>query len=452
MKINHTILSSAAVVGLTLVTGSAFGQEASASVAVKAPKVEAPKAPEVEAPKAEASASAEAPAAEVDAAAAAEAPEVEAPEVEAPAAPEPEVEAEAPEMEAPAAPEPEVEVEAEAEEEEATGSPSLFVFADAWAGIQTTKSGAGTGGGVYANNGPGGTTESGFGINWLGADIGYDGGDWAVNGSLRFGDAVATYGTGTLGPITNAYATWRPVEGLSLDMGAFGTIYGAEVAESWQNLNYTRGELYFNMQPFWHTGLRAEYASGDFVVRGLLVNDANTSNLGEGALNGGLQFGYDTGSFGIVAGALQSFAPKTTVNAGGFVDTFFDVVVTASAGDFSLIGNFDLNVGYEATDFWGASLAAGYAFTPVFGAAIRGEYLSSANDFMGFGAEDGEENLITGTLTLDTKPTGSENFVVRWDNRIEAASEEVYAESPNGNTKKTWFSSTIGVVAYADLL
>src|SRR5690606_34617904 len=100
-------------------------------------------------------------------------------------------------------------------------------------GFQTAKSGTpGGGGGAYANNGPGGTAESGFGINWLGADLGYDGGEWGLTGSLRFGDAVPTYNTGTLGPITNAYATWRPAEGLSLDLGAFGTIYGAEVAES----------------------------------------------------------------------------------------------------------------------------------------------------------------------------------------------------------------------------
>ena len=46
------------------------------------------------------------------------------------------------------------------------------------------------------------------------------------------------------------------------------------------------------------------------------------------------------------------------------------VVLTANAGDFSLVGNFDINVGSEAAAFWGASLAAGYAFTPQFGMAV----------------------------------------------------------------------------------
>ncbi len=135
---------------------------------------------------------------------------------------------------------------------------------------------------------------------------------------------------------------------------------------------------------------------------------------------------------------------------GGFVDTFFDVVATVNAGDFSLIGNFDLNIGYEAAAFWGASLAAGYAFTPAFGIALRGEYLSTPDGFL-YGTDT--ESLITGTLTLDMKPVpGVENFIVRWDNRIEFASEDVYANGDASDVTGTWFGSTIGVVAYADLL
>lgn len=425
MKMNQTILSSAVAVGLTLSASNIFAQDAAVAVDAKATTEEV--------------------AVEEKAAADAEAAPVEAAPEEAPADPEPE---------AAVVEETEVAVvevaEAPAEED---GAATLFVFADAWAGWQSAKSGTPDGGGgVYANNGPGGTAESGFGLSWLGADLGYDGGMWAINGSLRFGDGVAIYGTGTLGPITNAYVTFRPVEGLSLDLGAFGTIYGAEVAESWNNLNYTRGELYYNMQPFWHTGLRAQYETGNFVFRGLFVNDANTSNLGGGALNLGAQVGYDDGeTFAVYAGALQSLLPATTVANGGFVDTFFDVVATASIGDLSLVGNFDLNVGYEAASFWGVSVAAGYQFVPMFGAAVRGEFLSSADGFL-YGADD-TESLTTATLTLDLKPVPeTENFVVRLDGRMEFASEEVYANSDATDTTDMWTSITLGVVGYADLL
>lgn len=422
MKINQTVLSSTLAVGFTLVASNVFAQDV-------APVQEAPATaePVEEAPAEQPAAVAETPA-EEPAEAQAEVAVAEETEVAATEAP-----------------------EAAAAEED--GGASLFVFADAWAGWQSAKSGTpGGGGGVYANNGPTGTAESGFGLSWLGADLGYDGGMWAVNGSLRFGDGVAIYNTGSLGPITNAYVTFRPVEGLSLDLGAFGTIYGAEVAESWNNLNYTRGELYFNMQPFWHTGLRAEYATGDFVIRGLFVNDANSSTLGEGALNLGAQFGYDNGeTFAVYAGALQSLLPATTAANGGFVDTFFDVVATANIGDLSLVGNFDLNVGYEAAGFWGVSLAAGYQFVPMFGAALRGEFLGTGDGFL-YGI-DTNETLATATLTLDLKPVPeTENFVVRLDGRMEFASEEVYANGDATDTTDMWTSITLGVVGYADLL
>lgn len=421
MKIKPTFLASASLAGLSFLCSNVFAQEVAAEATAETPV-----------PPAEAAA----PAPE----------ETPAPVAEEPA-PEPEPVAEEPAAAAP------VEVAAEEVEEEEGGA-SLFVFADAWMGWQSAKSGstltdmdgnfAGrSGGGVYAFNGPAGTAESGFGLNWLGADLGYDGGVWAVTGSLRFGDAVATYGTGTLGPITNAYLTLRPVEGLSIDVGAFTTIYGAEVAESWVNLNYTRGELYYNFQPFWHTGIRMAYEANGFVGRVLVANDANKSNLGRGAINAGLQLGYSNDYFGILAGALQSLKPDTTVNNGGFIDTFVDVVATVNAGDFSLVGNFDLNVGYEAGDFWGASLAAGYSFVPAFGIAVRGEYL----------AFTGDADLWTGTLTFDVKPIPDvENVVVRWDNRIEVANNEVFLNTAGDETTKVWFGTVLGLVAYADLL
>lgn len=419
MKIQPTFLVFASLAGLSFSSGNAAAQEAAvegdAAVTTAAPEAEPPADP--------------APPSDV-------APEAVTPPTEP---------AEEPAEPAPA---PVPEVGEEPAEEEAGGA-SLFVFADAWMGWQSAKSGSimadgsRSGGGVYALNGPNGTAESGFGLNWLGADFGYDGGMWGVTGSLRFGDALAIYGTGTLGPITNAYVTLRPVEGLSIDAGTFGTIYGAEVAESWVNLNYTRGELYFNFQPFWHTGVRMAYENSGFVVRALVANDANNSNLGQGAVNAGLQLGYSNDYFGIVGGALQSLKPDTTVNNGGFIDTFFDVVATLNVGNFSMIGNFDLNVGYEADDFWGASLAAGYSFVPAFGIAARGEYL----------AFSGDADLWTATLTFDVKPIPDvENFVVRWDNRVEFASDDVYLNSAGDDVTDIWFGSVLGIVAYADLL
>lgn len=367
-------------------------------------------------------------------------------------------------------PAPEVPTEPPAAEEPAAeaapaGKPKLFVFGDAWAGFQSARSGTFGGGDVYATKGPDGSAQSGFGLSWLGADIGYDAGTWAVNGSLRFGDAVAQYGTGTLGPITNAYVTWRPADGFSIAGGTFGTIFGAEVAESWLNLNYTRGELYMNMQPFWHTGLKAEYAKDAFVARALLVNEPNKSNLsvsdpngdglpvGAGAVNAGAQLGYVSDVFTAYGGILQSLAPKSSERMGSIFATFVDVVAIVKVSDLTLIGNFDLNGGYKSVDsYWGGSLAAGYAFNSQFGVAVRGEHLKWDNDDPA-DAEDEDTTLTTGTFTFDVKPVkDTGNFVIRLDARMEHSNQELYNKPSGEETTKDWFSTTLGIVGYADLL
>lgn len=379
-------------------------------------------------------------------------------------APEPAVVAPEPAPEPAFEPVPTAEVPAaeEAAPEEATGGASLMVFADAWMGIQSAKSGyeppagAGTtGGDVYALKSADGVASSGFGLSWFGADVGYDGGAWAINSSLRFGDGVHIYGTGTLGPITQAFLTWRPADGLSISAGTFGTIYGAEVAESWNNLNYTRGEVYMNLQPFWHTGLKAEYSIPNFVFRALVVNDPNTSSLGSGAVNLGAQVGYESDIFSLYAGALQTLAPVTSANAGSGFGTFFDVVALLSVGDFSLIGNFDLNTGEEVTDFWGVSLAAGYAFHPQFGMALRGEILGTSEGYWGFDPDAGKdkESILTGTLTFDVKPVKDvDNFSIRLDTRVERTNEVAYTDFDGEEYVNAWYSAVLGIVGHADLL
>jgi hypothetical protein len=352
--------------------------------------------------------------------------------------------------------------EAPAEEAAApAGTPGLMFFADAWAGIQSSKSGyapeapLGLGGDVYATKNGDGVPQSGFGLSWLGADLSYDGGAWALNGSLRFGDAVRLYNTGSLGPITAAYVSWRPAEGLTIASGVFGTIFGAEVAESWLNLNYTRGELYMNMQPFWHTGLKAEYALPNFVFRALVVNDPNTSFLGRGAVNVGAQAGYTSDMFSLYVGALQSLAPVSSANAGSIFGTFVDVVALLSVGDFKLIGNFDFNTGEEVNDFWGVSLAAGYSFHPQFGMALRGEILGTSEGALNFDPEEGDqtESLMTGTLTFDVKPVKDvDNFIVRLDTRVETASEVAYTDFDGVDYVDAWYSAVLGIVGKADLL
>lgn len=381
-------------------------------------------------------------------------------------------EAEATAEEAPATPPAEEEAPAEepapiepaAEEppEDDLGFSYLF-FGDAYASVQTAQVGTAVPSWrAYEANGvdpvAGRLNENGFGLAFAGLDLSYAGKNWGATTSLRFGPGVQKfYGSDTnllgIDNIIQAYVTWKPADALTFDFGQFGTIFGAEVSESWLNLNYTRGALYYQMQPFWHTGLRANLALSDVVsLNALLVNDVNQTTLaapGAGSnTQAALQLAIATDTIGFYLGTLQTLGTGSRL---GF-DRFFDTVFTVSSGNFSLIFNGDLNISdaadpFGGATFYGLSLAAGYAFTPAFGLAGRVEYLD-------LDADASDTELLTGTVTLDFKPVKDvSNVVLRWDNKIEAATAPSAAGpffDGGGGPTNLWYTSTIGLVVYAD--
>ena len=88
-------------------------------------------------------------------------------------------------------------------------------------------------------------------------------------GKVIFGVTVdLRWGTGAplltpLVPVKQGYVSWLPSDKVSIDFGFFDTIFGGEVADEWQNANYTRGALYFLRQPFNHMGIRSAFAFSD---------------------------------------------------------------------------------------------------------------------------------------------------------------------------------------------
>ncbi len=387
-----------------------------------------------------------------------------------------EEEAEEPEPEP--APEPEPEPAAEEPAEKAAGGPvTVSAFVDAYLGLQTARMGTDVPyHRAYATN-FGFANENGFSLSFAGADIVYDGGAAGATISLRAGPSVPIYyGGDTGGPfgidnITQAFVTWNATDSLTLDVGQFGTIYGAEVAESWLNLNYTRGGLYYAMQPFWHTGLRAGLTLNDAMgLKFLVVNGANTiTEVGEVRLDDdgvtpeddpvflpsfGAQFTYSGGPLGLAVGGL--LGPEE--DADGF-NMFFDVVATVDLSPLTLVFNADFNQDShsdrDSTSFWGVSAAAGYALSDSFGIAGRLEFLSDSDnelygavDDMGMAAEDVTVTTITGTLDFKPIPD-SQMLVIRWDNRYEMGSEDIYFDS-DGETDGAWFQSVVGFVVHSD--
>lgn len=356
-------------------------------------------------------------------------------------------------------------------EENVSAEPGVefSLFADAYYTLQSAKPGSvatQTAHRSYAGQGPTGLAENGFSLSFVGLDASYDNGAVGVTTSLRFGSSVPIFNTNDsalgIDNITQGYLTWHATESLDLDVGMFGTIFGAEVAESWQNLNYTRGALYYYGQPFWHTGLRASYAINDLVsVTGMLVN--GTNNVSETVNVSGTDDGAaaltdqtptvagqvgitPNDNFSVLAGGMLALNTESNDDAG--FDTFFDVVASANFGPLSAVFNADYLITAATDDlgddraFLGLSGALGYAISDSLGVAGRLEYLT---DDDGTGAE--AWSLTTGTATLDIKP--ADNFIVRLDARYESSSMDIYGIMPDGglgDSSDSWFAAVLGLV------
>ena len=310
---------------------------------------------------------------------------------------------------------------------------------------------------------------NGFSLNFVGVDLNYDTGNYGATVSLRMGpgrayflgrDQVqdgdgagsggATLADNVLGIVNEAYVTWRPTTALTFDLGQFSTIYGAEVTESWQNLNYTRGALYYLMQPFWHTGLRANYQITDkFALNGLVVNGANNSYDFNRAPSLGLQAALTLDNLSLYAGWLGALKPNQGDEADALFDHFIDVVANVNVGDFSLVGNFDLGLLMEAESYYyGVSLASGYSFTDWFGTAARVEFLGDPDGAAGLAT--GDEKLLTFTGTMDFKPvTGRANLVLRPEFRLDKMLETNGFVDRDGAPSDTWWTVVLGAVVHS---
>jgi hypothetical protein len=104
----------------------------------------------------------------------------------------------------------------------------------------------------------------------------------AVNGSDPGGLSFDQY-------LKEAYFSYlAPAgKGLQLDFGKFVTPAGAEVIETKDNWNYSRGLLFSYAIPYYHFGMRAKYSFNDkYSLTGYVVNGWNTSMASRGRSNG----------------------------------------------------------------------------------------------------------------------------------------------------------------------
>ncbi len=213
--------------------------------------------------------------------------------------------------------------------------------------------------------------------------------------ALGFGQAMnAVNGTdpGGLGfdqYLKEAYFSYlAPVgKGLQIDAGKFVTPHGAEVIETKDDLNYSRGLLFSYAIPYYHYGLRAKYAFSDkYSVSGYLVNGWNNVLDNNTGKTYGIGFGWNPTK---KISFTQNFmaGPEQSNNNSNWRQLWDTVITYSPTSKLS----FTLNTDYGRGDhmkgvvdpvFWtGAAGYLKYAFNEKYAVVTRYEYYDDANGF-----------------------------------------------------------------------
>jgi hypothetical protein len=272
----------------------------------------------------------------------------------------------------------------------------------------------------------------GFGLVFAGGDVGYRTDKWGIRIDLRWGqnaDVLTEFA-----PLSRGFATWIPCKRLTLDLGYFAAFVGVENADEWRNPTFTRGILYFKLQPFRHLGLRALIEPHDKVDITVIVANGNIF---------GTRFSSDINSSvqapAVGAQVVYRFAADADVRLGGVGSpngsngnrnwqAIVDLIATWNPRAWTLFVNGDYQFSRRGplTDLnavrqWGVSVGGGYRFTDDWSVGLRGEYV---------GSDDGSRIEAVGALTATVRYSPVEYLVISLEPRAELAGDEIFFSRP----------------------
>ena len=214
--------------------------------------------------------------------------------------------------------------------------------------------------------------------------------------------------------VNQLYAYYNIAEGVTVTLGNFNTFLGYEVISPAANFNYSTSYM-FSYGPFSHTGAKVDFSISDDVS--LMVGVFNQTDQTEANYDRYTAFGAQLGLYGQYINLLAG-------------DEYFQLDYT---GGFDLSDSFFLGINATTATLAGDTGFAGVALYPQltasdsFAIGLRGEFFSETD---GFGALVSDGDADNFSLTLTGSFT-SGNFMFKPELRLDSASSEIFAISPN---------------------
>ena len=227
-------------------------------------------------------------------------------------------------------------------------------------------------------------------------------------------------------------------KGLQINVGKFVTPAGAEVIETKDNWNYTRGLLFAWAIPYTHTGLSAKYTfNSKFALTGFLLNGWNNSsetNFFNG--NSGKTTGF---SAAITPNSKFTFienylvGPEQRLNNSDFRHLSDTVIIYNANAKLSLMANYDYGhdavpsgvVGVPSSAVWWSGIAGYIKYAPndKWAFATRGEWFKDHN---GFETATGPDSLTLGEFTFTLQRMLASKIISRVEFRRDMGDRAVF--------------------------
>jgi hypothetical protein len=212
-------------------------------------------------------------------------------------------------------------------------------------------------------------------------------------------------------------------KGLQINVGKFVTPAGAEVIETKDNWNYTRGLLFAWAIPYFHTGLSAKYAfNSKFALTGYLVNGWNNSTETNSGKTTGFSAAYTpSGKFTFIENYLVG--PETLNDNSNYRHLTDTVLIYNPNAKLSLMANYDY--GHDrpgGTPVWWSGIAGYIKYAPndKWAVATRGEWFKDHDGF-----ETGTAQTL-GSFTLTLQRMLASKLMSRLEYRYDTSDQNFF--------------------------
>jgi hypothetical protein len=231
-------------------------------------------------------------------------------------------------------------------------------------------------------------------------------------------------------------------KGLQLDVGKFVTPHGAEVIETKDNWNYSRGILFSFAIPYYHFGMRAKYAFNDkYSLTGYFVNGWNNVVDNNTGKTYGMSFAWTPNKkFGIIQNYMAG-PEQTGLNSNW--RQISDTVITYSPtsklsfmvnGDYGRGDRFDLGEGFVSKPVYWTGVAGyvKYAFTGTSAFSTRYEYYDDHDGFTtGFNVNGAPAGVHFHEFTTTFEKLVAHHIISRLEFRRDMSNQPTFLKGSN---------------------